>query len=99
GIEDDPVADDASRSLENSGRDLVQDKLTGPRIYGMARIRPALVANDQVGALGEHIHDLALALVAPLGADDDNAVSLRSEHSSPRKRPARVAGREYGSSG
>ena len=31
----------------------------------------ALVAGDDVVPLGEQVDDLALALVAPLGADDD----------------------------
>ena len=33
----------------------------------------ALVAGDHVGPLGQQVDDLALALVAPLGADDDRA--------------------------
>src|SRR5262249_23712997 len=31
----------------------------------------------------EHIHDLPLALVTPLGADDHDTMALRSEHESP----------------
>ena len=33
-------------------------------------VRPTLVAADEVGVLGEQVDDLALALVAPLRADD-----------------------------
>src|SRR5262245_46157398 len=33
----------------------------------------ALVAGDDVGALGQGVDDLALALIAPLGADDHAA--------------------------
>jgi hypothetical protein len=36
----------------------------------VARVRAALVAADEFGALGEQVDDLALALVAPLRADD-----------------------------
>ena len=36
----------------------------------MARIVPALEAHDHVSALRQPVHNLALALVAPLGADD-----------------------------
>ena len=38
----------------------------------MARVVPALEARDDVGALREPIDDLALPLVAPLGAHDDD---------------------------
>src|SRR5215471_20932815 len=38
----------------------------------MAGIVPALKANDDVGLLRQPVDDLALSLVAPLGADDDN---------------------------
>ena len=37
----------------------------------VARVGAALVAADEVGVLGEQVDDLALALVAPLRADDD----------------------------
>src|SRR5260370_41826204 len=61
----------------------------------MAGVGPALVAHHQIGALGEHVDDLALALVAPLGADDDDAVCLRSEHGSPEKNAPRGGALEY----
>ena len=38
----------------------------------MSRIMAALKADDDVGLLGEPVDDLALAFVAPLGADHDN---------------------------
>jgi hypothetical protein len=34
-------------------------------------IRAALVPNDHAGSFGQVIDDFALALVTPLGADDD----------------------------
>ena len=36
---------------------------------GMTGIRPALVPGDDIRLLAEHVHDLAFALVAPLGAE------------------------------
>jgi len=38
----------------------------------MAGIVTALEAHDDVGLLRQPVDDLALPLVAPLGADDDN---------------------------
>ena len=38
---------------------------------GVAGVVAALVADDQVHLLGDEVGELALALVAPLGADDD----------------------------
>ena len=37
---------------------------------GVARVGSALKADDHVGLLGQHVGDLALALVAPVGAYD-----------------------------
>ena len=42
----------------------------------------ALEARHGRSALGEQIHNLALALIAPLGADDDHELS----HAQPRTR-------------
>ena len=39
--------------------------------HGVAGVRPALVAADEVRVLREQVDDLALAFVAPLRADDD----------------------------
>src|SRR2546427_12587721 len=55
------------------------------RSHRVAGVRPALIAHHQIGALGEHVDNLPFALVAPLGADDHDAVGLRSEHGSPAK--------------
>ena len=87
GIEHDAVPDHADGALDDPRGNLVQHELSGARVHRVPRVRPALVAHDQVGALGEHIDDLALAFVAPLSAHDDDAVSFRSEHGSPAKTP------------
>jgi Asp-tRNA(Asn)/Glu-tRNA(Gln) amidotransferase A subunit family amidase len=43
----------------------------------MAGVVPALKATDHVGPLAEPIDDLALALVAPLRADDHDICHFR----------------------
>src|SRR6266511_2381740 len=91
-VEDDAIPDQADGALDDPRWDLVQHELAGARVHRVSGVRPALIAHHQVGALGEHVHDLPLALVAPLGADDDGAVYLRSEHVAPTKTP-RGAGR------
>jgi len=85
GIEHDPVADQAYRTLDDPRGNLVEHEFPGAGMHGMTRVRSALIAHDQIGALCEHVDDLPFALVAPLGADDHNAVGLRSEHGSPAK--------------
>ena len=81
GIEHHAVADDTDRALENPRWDLMQDeRLAFPRVHRVPGIRAALVAHDEIGALGEDIDDFALALIAPLGAHHHDALRLRSEH-------------------
>ncbi len=41
-------------------------------LHGMPRIASALATNDDIGLLGEHIHNLCLAFVSPLGTDDNH---------------------------
>src|SRR2546422_8461745 len=80
GIEHHAVADDAHGALDDARGDLVQHELPGAGIDRVTGVGAALVADHEIGALGQHVHDLPLALVAPLGADDDDALRLRSEH-------------------
>ena len=73
GVDDDAVADDR--------RDVVvEDRRSGTswrakRLAvdhdGVPGVVAALVADDQVHLLGDEVGELALALVAPLGPDDD----------------------------
>jgi hypothetical protein len=59
--------------IEDPGGDQVQlprHAVADDRVSGVVA---ALEADHQVGALGEEVGDLALALVAPLGAHDDDA--------------------------
>jgi hypothetical protein len=69
GIDDDPVADDGQLALHHAGRqqrqlvDLIADD------ERVARVVAALEAHHHVGAVRQPVDELALALVAPLGAD------------------------------
>ena len=46
----------------------------------MSGVVATLVAGDHVGVAGEHVDDLALALIAPLGTDHDREAA----HERPR---------------
>ena len=50
----------------------MEDEGARRRPDGVARVVAALIARHHVEALGEQVNDLALALVAPLRADDDD---------------------------
>ena len=71
-IEDDAVADDRQLALAHDAgrqqRQLVAHAVDDERVAGIVA---ALEAHDDVGALRQPVDDLALAFVAPLGADDD----------------------------
>src|SRR5439155_8421780 len=82
-IEHDTVADQAYGALDDSRGNLVQYELPGGRVDGVARVGAALVAHHEIGALGEHVDNFPLALVAPLSADDYDTAGLRSEHGPP----------------
>jgi hypothetical protein len=53
----------------------------------MTGVMSALKANDHVGATPEPIDDLALAFVAPLGADDGDVTHEKSLFCEVRKAP------------
>ena len=94
-IERHPVADEADRALDDPRGDLVQHEFAGRRVHGVAGVRPTLVAHDEIRPFGENVNDLPLAFVAPLGADDHDAVRLRSEHRPPAKTPRGGGALEY----
>ena len=56
---------------QNAARNQLQDELLVADEDGVAGVVAALVARHDVEAFGEEIDDLPLALVAPLGAQDD----------------------------
>ena len=71
-VEDDAVADDRQRAANDAARqqaELVDLVAHYQRVPGVV---PALKADDDVGARRQPVDDLALALVAPLRADDDD---------------------------
>src|SRR5918912_852894 len=69
GIDDAAGADHAVLAAEDPGRDVAH--LVGLSVGDdrVPRVRPAVVAADEVGMLGEQVDDLALAFVSPLSAD------------------------------
>ena len=93
------VEDPRRDQVELEGLAVADDRVAG--------VVAALEADDEVGLLGEQVHDLPLPLVAPLGADDDHSwhgeTSLGPTPARKRRRPAarrrldRHRGRDRGS--
>ena len=52
--------------MQNARRDEVQDVFLVANLNRVARVVAALIAHHHVGLLGQHVDDLALALVTPL---------------------------------
>src|SRR5437868_2977559 len=77
GIDDDAVADDAGAvRVEDAGGDELELELAVFGDDGVARVVASLRADDHVRLPGEVVDDLALALVAPLAADQDDDQGL-----------------------
>ena len=77
-VDDDAVADHAQLAgVEDPRRDQVELERLAAADDRVAGVVAALEAHDGVGLLGEQVGDLPLALVAPLGADDDDARHVR----------------------
>ena len=76
GIEHDAIADHRQRAAHDAGRKQRQFVGLVADDERMAGIVAALEAGDDVGAAGEPVDDLALALVAPLAADDGNVCQM-----------------------
>ena len=73
-VDHDAVADRAGLAgIEDPGRDQVELELLAVADDRVAGVVAALEADTRSALLGEQVGDLALALVAPLGADDDYA--------------------------
>ena len=73
-IDHDAVSDRARLArIEDPGRDQMELELVALADDRVAGVVAALEAHDDVGLLGNQVDDLALALIAPLGADYDNA--------------------------
>ena len=79
-VDDHAVADQAQLpGIEDPGRDEVELVDVVPAHDRMAGVVAALKADHHVGRLGEQVRDLALPLVAPLGADYYQARHVASE--------------------
>jgi hypothetical protein len=69
-VDDDAVADDGELALHDTRRQqgqLVDLAVDHQRVAGVVA---ALEAHDDIGPVAEPVDDLALAFIAPLGADD-----------------------------
>lgn len=57
--------------VQDAGRDEVQNGFLALDLDGVPGVVAALKADNDLAPGAEHVHNLALALVAPLRADDD----------------------------
>ena len=81
------VADDArDLRVEDSAGQQLELELAVLGDHGVAGVVAALWADHEVGLLGQVVDDLALALVAPLPADDDDHHGARAYSSSAARR-------------
>ena len=76
-IEHDAVADDRELARAHDARRQERELVgLGADDEGVAGVVAALETHDDVGLLGQPVDDLALALVAPLGADHHHVCHL-----------------------
>ena len=88
GIEHHAVADDAAAAFaQHAAGNQLQDELLAVDGDGVSGVVSAGIARHDLEALGEHVNDLAFALVAPLGADDHCCLACSSTCCSRRERP------------
>ena len=52
--------------MENAAGDLVEDERRVTDMHRVTRVGAALIANNPIGFLGQNIHQLAFAFIAPL---------------------------------
>ena len=90
-VDHDAVADHAGLvGIEDPRGDQVELELLAVADDRVAGVVAALEADDRVRALGEQVGDLALALIAPLGAHDHDAGRVVSSvYGAGRGRPYR----------
>ena len=69
GIDHDAIADDAELASHQPARQQAQLVCLVADHQRMPGVMPALEPDDDIRPAGQPIHDLALAFVAPLGAD------------------------------
>jgi hypothetical protein len=74
--ENDAIADQAAHPIaQDTGRNQVQDRLLAVDDQCMPGVVPPLKTHDGRGAIGEQIDDFSLALITPLGANDDDILT------------------------
>src|SRR4051812_25277778 len=96
GIEHDTIPYGAANTgMQDPTRDLAKHELRFADVYGVAGVRAALIPHDPIGALGEHVDELALPFVAPLCANDDDGALLGIEHESPSGMASRSRERRF----
>ena len=72
-VDDHALGHGADRpGLQDAARDVPDDHLVVADDQGVAGVGPARVPDDQVRGLAQQVDDLALALIPPLGPDDDD---------------------------
>ena len=72
-IDDQAVADHGLLArAQNAAGNQLQNELLLADEHRVAGVVPALIARHDIEPLGEEIDDLSLALVSPLGAQDDD---------------------------
>jgi hypothetical protein len=69
--------------VQDAARDLVQHDRLVADMYCVPRVGSALVSNDPIRALGEHVDQLSLPLVSPLRPDNDDGASPFTKHGWP----------------
>ncbi len=99
-IHDDAVADDAGDAgMQDARRNQPQHELRAVDVDGVPGVVSALVARDDVETRREQVDDLALAFIAPLGAEHSEIHSRMHDSTSTGRRATRRgdAGRGDGS--
>ena len=67
GVQNDTIPEKAAFfRMEYPGGDLVEDELLVPDVDGVTGVGPSLEPGDDVGLLGQDVHDLPLPFVSPL---------------------------------
>ncbi len=91
-VHDHAVADEAARAgVHDPRRHQVEHDGLVAAHDAVSRVRTALIAGDDVGLGGERVDDLALAFIAPLGADHDGTGHVRTSVTRTRGRPIEAA--------
>jgi hypothetical protein len=76
-IHHDARPDDAAPASHDAGGQEVEREMPVAELHGVPGVVPAVVARDDVEASGEKIHDLPLAFVSPLSAEDGRDLHVR----------------------